>query len=145
MADPDDTTPAPAEAATEKKPAKEPKPAKQKAAKQKKPAKQKGAIAADALPSVANHPRALAQVARAKAWGGLGGFLLAGVLSWRAGVPASDLMLRAILVGMGGYVLAWAGAVAIWRHLVIAELRAVRVAAARRAARQAQAAAEQAR
>ncbi|MGB2710045.1 MAG: hypothetical protein WBC33_00900 [Conexibacter sp.] len=97
------------------------------------------------LPSVANHPRALAQVARAKAWGGLGGFLLAGLLSWRAGVPAADLLARSILAGVAGYVLVWAAAVAVWRHLVIAELRAVRVAAAARAARAAQAVAERPR
>jgi hypothetical protein len=94
------------------------------------------------LPSVAAHPRAGAQVARAKAWGGLGGFLLVALLSWRAGVPTADLLLRAIVGGIAGYVLAWAAAVVVWRHLVIAELRAVRVAAAQRAAQARAAAAE---
>jgi hypothetical protein len=96
-----------------------------------------------ALPSVANHPRAVAQVARAKAWGGLAGFLLVGWLSLRAGVPTADLLLRALVAGVGAYVLAWACAVAVWRHLVIAELRAVRrhkaEAAARLAAQRAEA------
>jgi len=85
------------------------------------------------LPSVANHPRAGAQIARAKAWGGLGGFLLVGFLSWRAGVPAADALLRAIAGGVVVYLAAWACAVTIWRHLVIAELRAVRALQAQRA------------
>lgn len=87
------------------------------------------------LPSVANHPRAAAQVARAKAWGGLVGFLLVGWLSLKAGVPTADLLLRALVAGVAAYVLAWACAVAVWRHLVIAELRAVRRAKAEAAAR----------
>jgi hypothetical protein len=91
------------------------------------------------LPSVANHPRAGAQVARAKAWGGLAGFALVALLSLRAGVPTADALLRALLGGIAAYVATWACAVAVWRHLVIAELRAVRShraaeAAARRAA-----------
>jgi hypothetical protein len=96
---------------------------------------------ATVLPSIANHPRAGAQVARAKAWGGLGGFVLVLLLSLRAGVPVPDALLRALLGGIAAYVAAWACAVAVWRHLVIAELRAVRnhraaEAAARRAAAQ---------
>lgn len=94
----------------------------------------KGA-AGPSLPSVAAHPRAGAQVARAKAWGGLAGFLLVALLSWRAGVPTADVLLRAIAGGIAAYVIAWACAVAVWRHLVIAELRAVRAAAAARAAK----------
>jgi hypothetical protein len=93
--------------------------------------------------SVANHPRAGAQVARAKAWGGLAGFLLVGLLSLRAGVPTADALLRALAGGIVGYVLAWACAVVVWRHLVIAELRAVRSARAAAAARRAAAAAAQ--
>jgi len=110
--------------------------------KKPKKAKAKGgkSTGADAM-SVANHPRAGAQVARAKAWGGLGGFLLVGLLSLRAGVPTADALLRALLAGVVGYVATWAAAVLIWRHLVVAELRAVRShraaeAAARRAAAQ---------
>jgi hypothetical protein len=92
------------------------------------------------LPSVANHPRAGAQVARAKAWGGLIGFALVALLSLRAGAPTADVLLRALLGGIAAYIGAWACAVAVWRHLVIAELRAVRrhhaEAARRRAAAQ---------
>ncbi len=103
----------------------------------------RGRAAGPALPSVANHPRAAAQVARAKAWAGLGGFLLVAFLSLRAGVPTADLLLRALAAGVLAYVVAWTCAVAVWRHLVIAELRAVRrhqaEAAARLAAQRAEA------
>ena len=75
-------------------------------------------------PSVAAHPRASYQVRRAKGWGGLAGFALAGYLSYKTGVPAFDVGLRAIVAGIVGYMLAWACAVTVWRHLVLAELRA---------------------
>ena len=76
-------------------------------------------------PSVAAHPRASFQVRRAKGWGGLVGFGLAAYLSYKAGVPTIDLGIRAVLAGLAGYMLAWACAVTVWRHLVLAELRAV--------------------
>ncbi len=95
-----------------------------------------------ALPSVAAHPRAGGQVARVKAWGGLGGFLLVGLLSLRAGVPTADALLRALAGGVVAYLGAWACAVVVWRHLVVAELRAVRSHRAARAAQLAEAAAE---
>jgi hypothetical protein len=75
-------------------------------------------------PSVAGHPRASYQVRRAKGWGGIAGFAIAAYLSHKAGVPTADVGLRAIVAGMVGYMLAWACAVTICRHLVLAELRA---------------------
>jgi surface antigen len=74
--------------------------------------------------SVANHPRARASVRRAKGWGGLIGFGIAAYLSLQAGVPAADAGLRALGAGVVGYVVAWTCAVAVWRHLVVAEMRA---------------------
>jgi hypothetical protein len=73
--------------------------------------------------SIATHPRAGAQVRRAKGWGGLGGFAIAGLLSYQAGVPAFDVGVRALVAGVVGYMLAWACSVTIWRYLVLAELR----------------------
>jgi hypothetical protein len=105
--------------------------------KPKKGKKAAGGKSGATLPSVANHPRAGAQIARAKAWGGLAGFLLVGVLSWRAGAPVSDTLLRALAGGVVGYVATWAAAVLVWRHLVVAELRAVRSHRAAEAARRA--------
>jgi hypothetical protein len=88
----------------------------------KKKAKDEKGQAAGA--SVANHPRARASVRRAKGWGGLIGFGIAAYLSFQAGVPAPAAGLRALGAGLAGYILAWACAVAVWRHLVVAEMRA---------------------
>jgi hypothetical protein len=90
----------------------------------KKEKKGKGQVDASAGPSIAAHPRASYQVRRAKGWGGLAGFGIAAYLSHKAGVPAVDLGLRAIIAGIAGYMLAWACAVTVWRHLMLAELRA---------------------
>jgi hypothetical protein len=87
--------------------------------------KGKGQADASAGPSVAAHPRASYQVRRAKGWGGIAGFAIAAYLSHQAGVPTFDLGLRAIAAGLAGYMLAWACAVTVWRHLVVAELRAM--------------------
>jgi hypothetical protein len=86
--------------------------------------KGKGSGDAAAGPSVASHPRASYQVRRAKGWGGLIGFGAAAYVSYKAGVPTFDLGLRALIAGIVGYMLAWACAVTVWRHLVLAELRA---------------------
>jgi hypothetical protein len=72
--------------------------------------------------SIAAHPRAARRVAQAKGWGGLIGFLLGGYLS----LPTNTLAgagLHALIAGAAGYVAVWAGAVFLWRHLVVAELR----------------------
>jgi hypothetical protein len=74
--------------------------------------------------SVATHPRARAQVRRVKGWGGLIGFGIAAYLSLKAGVPATQTGVRALGAGVAGYLVAWACAVSVWRHLVLAELRA---------------------
>lgn len=91
------------------------------------------------LPSVANHPKAGEQVKRAKAWAGLVGFGLVALVSWRSDVAVEDLLLRALAGGIVAYLVVWACAVAIWRHLVVTELEVVRErraeeAAARKAA-----------
>jgi hypothetical protein len=72
--------------------------------------------------SIAAHPRAARTVARAKGWGGLVGFLLGGYLS----LPTNTFAgagLHALIAGVVCYVAVWAGAVFLWRHLVVAELR----------------------
>jgi len=86
--------------------------------------KKKGGEGAANGPSVANHPRARYQVRRAKGWGGIAGFAIAGYLSYKAGVPTADVGMRALVAGIVGYMLAWMCAVTVWRHLVQAELRA---------------------
>lgn len=78
---------------------------------------------ADGGPSIAAHPRAARSVARAKAWGGLCGFLLAGYFSLHTGT-AAETLARALLFGIVGRVGAWAAAVFIWRRLVVLEVKA---------------------
>lgn len=73
--------------------------------------------------SVARHPKAGPAVRRAKGSGGLVGFVVAGALSYRANVPAFDVGLRALGVGVAAYMVAWACSVTVWRVLLIAELR----------------------
>jgi hypothetical protein len=72
--------------------------------------------------SLAAHPRAARRVAEAKAWGGLGGFLLGGYLSLPTH-SAFEAALRALLAGVVCYVVVWAAAVFLWKRLVVAELR----------------------
>jgi hypothetical protein len=70
---------------------------------------------------LAEHPRAARGVARAKAWGGLAGFLIGGYLS----LPTQTLAgagLRALAAGVVCYVAAWTAAVFLWRRMLVAEL-----------------------
>src|ERR1700761_4584581 len=89
----------------------------------KKAAKKGKGEAVDGI-SVAGHPRAAAQVRKAKGLGGIGFFAVAAYLSYKAGVPSDQVALRALAFGIAGYLLAWACSVTVWRHLVMAELRA---------------------
>lgn len=88
-----------------------------------KKAQRKGADASGGV-SVAAHPRAAAHIRRAKGTGGIGFFAIAAYLSYKAGVSPDQVALRALAFGIGGYMLAWMCSVTIWRHLVLAELRA---------------------
>lgn len=83
----------------------------------------KGQVDSDSgKPSVAAHPRAARSVAQAKGWGGLAGFLIAGYFS----LPTSTLAeagLHALVAGSVCYVAAWAGAVFVWRRMVMIEVK----------------------
>jgi hypothetical protein len=72
------------------------------------------------------HPRASRHIAAAKGWGGLIGFGLVLLLSLQAGATPFDAGLRALVGGMGLYLLAWFGAVMIWRELAVAEVAAAK-------------------
>jgi hypothetical protein len=112
-------------------PVKAPKPAKAPAkdAKAKGKAKGKGAKGGKGAaaptgsgPNVAAHPRAARSIARAKGWGGLVGFLVAGYLS----LPTSTFAWtigRALIAGGVCYVACWGAAVFAWRRLVMLELK----------------------
>lgn len=87
--------------------------------------KGKGDGADAGRPSVANHPRARASVRRIKGLGGLAGFGITAFLAHSAGLPVTSVLVRALLVGVGGYLIAWGCAVAVWRQIVLAELRMI--------------------
>src|SRR5271155_3787406 len=113
----------PAQAAPAEKTA-DKKAAKAKDAKKDGKGKKKGEEAASDAdgPSVAAHPRAARGVARAKGWGGLIGFALGGYLS----LPTNTIAaagLRALAAGVVCYIATWAGAVFLWRRLVMLELK----------------------
>jgi hypothetical protein len=82
----------------------------------------KGAADTQGAPSVAAHPRAARSVARAKGWGGLAGFFIAGYMSLPTGTLA-EAGLRALVAGAVCYVATWAGAVFVWRRLVVLEIK----------------------
>jgi hypothetical protein len=71
-----------------------------------------------------NHPRARRQIGLAKSYAGLASFALAGWAAWHGGLRFVDVAERALLWGIAGYLLVWALAVYVWRHVAIAEVRA---------------------
>lgn len=75
---------------------------------------------------ISGHPRAMQSIARARAWGALIGFAVAVYFGHKAGLTFVGLVVRAILIGAAGYLVAWAGAQAIWRQIIFAELAARR-------------------
>ena len=93
-------------------------------AKGKKGAAPKAGGAATREVKLTSHPRAKRQIARTKAWAGLLGFGLAAYLAARSGAPFFDVALRALLWGVVSYVVVWALAVQVWRHVAVAEVRA---------------------
>jgi protein-S-isoprenylcysteine O-methyltransferase Ste14 len=94
-------------------------------ASKKKNDKKKGAAETaddDLRPRLSKHPRAKRQIQQAKGWGGIVGFALVALLSLQAGLPYFDAGVRALIAGIGCYMIAWGIAVAIWRHLAQAEI-----------------------
>jgi xanthosine utilization system XapX-like protein len=88
--------------------------------------KQKGGEAAEApaaVVSVAAHPRARTSVRRTRAWTGLAAFFIVGLLCLKAGVPGQEAALRALIAGIVGNLIGWACALAVWRSLVMAEIK----------------------
>jgi hypothetical protein len=92
--------------------------------------------------SIAAHPRARAAIRRTRAWTGLAAFGIVLFLSMSAGVTGQEAAMRALVAGLVGNLLGWACALAVWRQLVVAELRVIESARAekRREAAEARAA-----
>ena len=81
-----------------------------------------------------DHPRATRQIELARGWGGIGAFVLVGLLALHAEVPAASAGLRALIAGVVGYIVCWFLAVMVWRHLAVAEEAAARAFAEQRRA-----------
>jgi hypothetical protein len=73
--------------------------------------------------SVSTHPHAARNIRKLKAWAGLAGFLLVGLLSYQAGVDPFEALVRALIAGIGLYLAAWMAGVTLWRSLVVEEAR----------------------
>src|SRR5579875_503620 len=69
--------------------------------------KGKDAGAGAGRPSVAGHPRARASVRRVKGLGGLAGFVVGALLAHSAGLSVTSTLERALICGIGSYLLAW--------------------------------------
>jgi hypothetical protein len=69
----------------------------------------------------AQHPRARNLIFAAKAWGGLGGFLVTLAAAVLAGTPLFDAALHALAGGIVCYLVAWGAALSISRALMRAE------------------------
>jgi hypothetical protein len=78
-----------------------------------------------AKPRVSEHPVAARQIARARAWAALAGFVVTFWLSRRAGLPFPECGARAIAVGIVCRVVAWAVVVSIWRQVIPAQITAI--------------------
>jgi hypothetical protein len=74
--------------------------------------------------SIAAHPRAKAGIRRARTRAAFGAFVLVLALNLMGGQTAFDAVWRALLAGVVVNLIAWRCAIVVWRHIVLAELRA---------------------
>ena len=82
--------------------------------------------------SVAAHPRARRSIRRTRARTALVAFGLVLFLSLSSGVPGQEAALRALAAGLVGNLVGWGCALAVWRQMVLAEIRLVEDARAER-------------
>jgi hypothetical protein len=92
--------------------------------------------------SIAAHPRAKASIRRTRARVALAAFAVVLLLSLHAGVTGQEAALRALAGGLAGNLAGWACALAVWRIIVVQELRSLEAARRERARVRAEAAAE---
>ncbi|HET8756634.1 MAG TPA: hypothetical protein VFM58_11510 [Solirubrobacteraceae bacterium] len=91
----------------------------------KKKDKKDDASGAAETVSVAAHPRARASIRRTRARTGLAAFAIVLFLSLSSDVSGQEAAVRALVAGLVGNLAGWACALAVWRQLVVAELRVV--------------------
>jgi len=78
-------------------------------------------VSSGRLTSLREHPRAAPSIRRAKALGGLAGFLVSALAGFGQSAPFASTMTRALIGGMIVYLFAWAAAVAVWRRVLSAQ------------------------
>jgi hypothetical protein len=84
-----------------------------------------GAAKAVQAVSIAAHPRAKASIRRTRARTALIAFGIVLFLSLNAGVSGQEAAMRALVGGLVGNLAGWACALAVWRMIVVQELRSV--------------------
>jgi hypothetical protein len=94
-----------------------------KATGKKKEGKAKGSVAAGGI-AISQHPRARRQINLAKSYAGLAAFGIVGYAAWQDGFSFVDVATRSLMWGIAAYVVVWAMAVQVWRHLAVAEVKA---------------------
>lgn len=75
---------------------------------------------------LSSHPRARKHLAIAKGWGGIISFVVVGGMALAAGLPMADALLRALLGGIVGAMLAWVLTLTVWRHIALAQIEGLR-------------------
>ena len=73
--------------------------------------------------SVGTHPRARASVRRIRAHTALAAFAIVLFICLNGSVPPQEAFLRALVAGLVGNLVGWACALAVWRSLIMAELK----------------------
>jgi uncharacterized membrane protein YccC len=75
------------------------------------------------LVALSDHPRAAASIRQIKAWGGLLGFVVVAGVSYLGGMGVADALLRGVIAGVAGQMLAWVAAIVLWQHVLEGEAR----------------------
>jgi hypothetical protein len=86
------------------------------------------------LVSLHEHPTAGPKIRRAKAWAGMGGFLLMTLVGLRHGAPLDATLVRALIGGIAANLLVWAVSLAVGKRILMATTAARAARAAREAA-----------
>jgi hypothetical protein len=110
----------------------------------KKKGKKGDAAATGTAVSVSAHPRARASIRRTRARTALVAFGIVLFLSLDGGVSGQEAAMRALLAGLVGNLAGWACALAVWRQIVVQEVRLVEDNRRERARARAEAAAARA-
>jgi hypothetical protein len=74
--------------------------------------------------SLRDDPRAVASIRRTRSRIALAAFAIAIFAGATGGAAAWDTAARALLAGIVGWYVGWGAAVTVWRHLLVAQLKA---------------------